>query len=225
MAADDPTIHDDTTQADDQAETAGRDARADHDTTQDDTDVARLKAENERLKKAQQETNRKAAADRKFREDIEREREEKKAAQMTEAERLRKELEESRKARLEAEAALRSEQTAKRDLGIANEIEREATRVGFIYPEDVPDMLRKRGRFDDFVNAETDEIDRKRIKESVERLAKDREGLLTARRGGGTPTREQSRRFDPGPNQSRQFTKQIDPYEQELNEMGRGGRM
>src|SRR3954471_4466196 len=126
MATEDTTTHDDdtTAQPETHAETAADRAAADHDTGT--VDAARLRAENERIKKALAETNRKAAADRKFREDVERERQQAEDARLGEAEQLRKQLKAFEAEKRESEQRAVKLEAALLERRVDTEIERYA---------------------------------------------------------------------------------------------------
>jgi hypothetical protein len=177
MATDTDTKTDDPTHDDPPAETATK-TGADPTT---DKETAQLKAENERIKKALAETNRKAAADRKFREDVERERQEQEDAKLGEAEQLRKQLK-----ALEAEKRAAEQETIqlKADL-----VERKiAEAIGwaaaghFLHPEIAAQVVdRERITYDPDTGKITG------IKDAIDAVLKKYPGLGTAQRGGGSP--------------------------------------
>jgi chromosome segregation ATPase len=151
-------------------------------------ELDRTKAETERLKKAQAETNRKAAADRNRLADIDRQEEERKAAEMSEAERVRKNAEETARKLAVAEERATSAERQLQEFRISIMVEREAGKAGFQYPEDVYRLI-DREMIE--VDGETSKITG--VKQAVEKLAKERPGILSAQRGGGTPPRETPR--------------------------------
>jgi hypothetical protein len=166
----------------------------DHDDPGDDP--AALKAVLDRTRKALADANRKAETERKqykaARErldDLDRAAEERRKEELPEVERLRNDLR-ARDAEIRARegrvAELERESTA---LRIAHQVEREAQKAGFLYPEDVPKLV-DASRIE--VEPETGRI--LGVKEAVERLAKDRPGLLAAPRGGGSPAAVPQRR-------------------------------
>jgi multidrug efflux pump subunit AcrA (membrane-fusion protein) len=173
MATDDPTT-DIETQDDPPAETATGTTGADKATEQ-------LKAENERIKKALAETNRKAAADRKFREDVERERQQQEDAKLGETEQLRKQvksLEAEKRAAEQESAQLKADLVERR---IDTEIERAAT-GHFLHPEIAAQVVdRERITHD----PDTGKISG--IKDAIDAVLKKYPGLAVARRGGGSP--------------------------------------
>jgi multidrug efflux pump subunit AcrA (membrane-fusion protein) len=172
MATDDPTT-DVETQDDPPAETATDKPGADKATEQ-------LKAENERIKKALAETNRKAAADRKFREDVERERQQQEDAKLGETEQLRKQvksLEAEKRAAEQESAQLKADLVERR---IDTEIERAAT-GHFLHPEIAAQVVdRERITHD----PDTGKISG--IKDAIDAVLKKYPGLAVARRGGGS---------------------------------------
>lgn len=198
-----------------QAETAA----SGHDEVQD---ASALKTELDRIKKALTETNRKAAADRKFREDVEKDAQRKKDAELPELDRLKEE-----KARLEREKAeLTAEKSRAEARALAIEtdrqIERHAIAEAFESPELVPKLIER----DRLIYEEDGSLRLSSVKDAVQRLAKDYPGLLKAKSGGGSPAAIRARQGAGGDaGQSRPSRHNIDPYEQELIEMGRGGRM
>jgi hypothetical protein len=166
----------------------------DHDDPGDDPTA--LKAVLDRTRKALADANRKAETERKqykaARErldDLDRAAEERRKEELPEVERLRNDLR-ARDAEIRARegrvAELERESTA---LRIAHQVEREAQKAGFLYPEDVPKLV-DASRIE--VEPETGRI--LGVKEAVERLAKDRPGLLAAPRGGGSPAAVPQRR-------------------------------
>jgi hypothetical protein len=187
MATDDLTT-DDTTQDDPPAETATGKTGA----TNDDKATEALKAENERIKKALAETNRKAAADRKFREDVERERQQQEEAKLGETDLLRKQLK-----ALEAEKRAAEQESAqlKADLierRIDTEIERAAT-GHFLHPEIASQVVdRERITHD----PDTGKISG--IKDAIDAVLKKYPGLGSAQRGGGSPAAMRQKRPEGG---------------------------
>jgi multidrug efflux pump subunit AcrA (membrane-fusion protein) len=177
MATDDPTT-DDTTQDDPPAETATGKTGAD---PGNDKAIEQLKAENERIKKAIADANRKGLADRKFREDVERERQQAEDAKLGEAEQLRKQLKalEAEKRAAEQESAqLKADLVERR---IDTEIERAAT-GHFVHPEIAAQVVdRERITHD----PDTGKISG--IKDAIDAVLKKYPGLAAARRGGGSP--------------------------------------
>lgn len=141
-------------------------------------------AELERTRTALAKANREATDRRKRVEEFEAAEEEKKNAQLTEAEKARKQSEVQAKKLTDAEAdrdALRAELLQVR---IAHAVEREATAAGFQYPEIVASLIEA-----DRIEVDPDTGKFTGVKEAVNRVAKDRPGLLSAPRGGGTPAR------------------------------------
>jgi hypothetical protein len=178
MATDIDTTTDDTTTHDDaSAETATK-TGADQG---NDKTIEQLKAENERIKKAIAESNRKGAADRKFREDVERERQQQEDAKLGETEQLRKQvksLEAEKRAAEQESAQLKADLVERR---IDTEIERAAT-GHFLHPEIAAQVVdRERITHD----PDTGKISG--IKDAIDAVLKKYPGLAVARRGGGSP--------------------------------------
>jgi flagellar biosynthesis GTPase FlhF len=201
MATDDTTTDDTTTQDDPPAETATGKTGADPTT---DKATEALKAENERIKKALAETNRKAAADRKFREDVERERQQAEDAKLGESEQLRKQLKalEAEKRAAEQESAqLKADLVERR---IDTEIERAAT-GHFLHPEIASQVVdRERITHD----PDTGKISG--IKDAIDAVLKKYPGLGTAQRGGGSPAAMRQKRPEGGGGQGGGNEKQAD---------------
>jgi vancomycin resistance protein YoaR len=188
MATDDTTTHADDTQAHDEthAETAADRTGADHDDI-DNVSAAKLKAENERIKKALAETNRKAAADRKFREDVERERQQQEDAKLGEAEQLRKQLkaiEAEKRAAEEESARLRADLIERR---IDAEIERAAS-GRFAHPELAPQVIDR-----ERISHDPDTGKISGIKDAIDAVLKKYPGLEAVQRGGGSPAAMRTR--------------------------------
>lgn len=186
MATDDIMNPTDDTATQDQtpAETAADRAGADHDTV----DAAKLRAENERIKKALSEANRKALADRKRLEDIDREKQQQEDMKLGEAEQLRKQLKgfedrirEADRLRADAEAAVVAER-------INREIERAAIPL-FTHPE-LASQVVDRDRI--VYDPETSKISG--IKDAIEAVLKKYPGLGLGARGGGSPAAMTPRR-------------------------------
>lgn len=150
-------------------------------------------------------------------EEKERERE---AATLSDAEKRKRDQEQAVQKARDAESRAAKAEAENLRLRIDHAVYIEAADKGFEYPQDVAKLI-DRDRID--VDAETGRIDPKSVKETVERLAKDRPGLLKARSGGGTPPRDVTRRTGGEP--PARDNRNINPYEQELLEMGGGGRM
>lgn len=202
MATEDIQTHDDDADAqpDTSAETAAGRAGADD----APVDAARLKAENERIKKALSETNRKAAADRKFREDVERERQQAEDAKLGETEQLRKTLK-----ALEAEkrAAEQEAQQLRADL-IERRIDAEIERAAggqFLHPELASQVVdRERITHD----PDTGKISG--IKDAIEAVLKKYPGLAAVQRGGGSPAAMRTRQPAVGGGQNDRESRQPD---------------
>lgn len=225
MATDDTTRDD--AERDEQAETAAReqagreksDRDRDRRPAEPDRDDQAGDDEKARLKKALSEANRKAAADRKRLEELEAAEADRKREQMTEADRVKADRAEADRRAREAEDRARQAEAALLNERVNSAVERAAQSHGFEYPEDVPKLI-DRDRIE--VDEESGRIDLKTVNDAVERLARARPGLINARRGGGTPPRETQRR----PAESgvpHRGARNVDPYEQELIDMGRGG--
>jgi hypothetical protein len=161
--------------------TPEREAATDRDALDD---AESLKAEVARLKAFNKKANDESAARRKRLEELERAQEERENAQLGEKDRLQKERDDFAKRLAERERLDAERQEQIKSLTIRHAVEEEARRLNFEYPDLVPAML-PRGE------VELDE-DGKVIgaKAAVEKLAKDRPGLVTASRGGGTPPRD-----------------------------------
>jgi hypothetical protein len=170
----DDTTHDDTTSA----ETATTKSGADPTT---DKALEAAKAEIQRVREQLKETNRKAAGDRKFREDVERERQQAEDAKLGEAEQLRKQLKalEAEKRAAEQESAQFKAELVERR--IDTEIERAA--IGhFLHPELASQVVdRERITHDPDTGKITG------IKDAIEAILKKYPGLGSAQRGGGSP--------------------------------------
>jgi hypothetical protein len=182
MATDDTTQTDDTTHDDTSAETATKTGA-----TNDDKAIEALKAENERIKKAMADANRKGLADRKFREDVERERQQAEDAKLGEAEQLRKQLKALDDARREAEQRAVKLEADLLERRIDTEIERYA-RPHFTNPELASRLVeRDRITFD----PDTGKIGG--IKDAVEAVLKKYPEIGSAQRGGGSPAAMRTR--------------------------------
>jgi hypothetical protein len=157
-------------------------------TTGADKATEQLRAENERIKKALAETNRKAAADRKFREDVERERQQQEDMKLGETEQLRKQvksLEAEKRAAEQESAQLKADLVERR---IDTEIERAAT-GHFLHPEIAAQVVdRERITHD----SDTGKISG--IKDAIDAVLKKYPGLAAAKRGGGSPAAMQPKR-------------------------------
>ena len=161
-------------------------------------DDADLKSEVERLR---QQTRQKDADAKRLRqklEDFERKAREEEDAKLGETERLQKARDEAARKAAEAESAAARARAELIEERINLAVEREAAKQGFSYPDKVSRLI-------DRDRIEIDQDDPKKIvgvKEAVERLAKECPGMLTARPGGGTPSREApNRRAAPGERQ------------------------
>jgi hypothetical protein len=161
-------------------------------TTGADKATEAIKAENERIKKALAETNRKAAADRKFREDVERERQQAEDAKLGETEQLRKQvksLEAEKRAAEQESAQLKADLVERR---IDTEIERAAT-GHFLHPEIAAQVVdRERITHD----PDTGKISG--IKDAIDAVLKKYPGLGSAQRGGGSPAAMRQKRPEGG---------------------------
>jgi hypothetical protein len=199
MATDD--IQTDTETLDDPpAETATGKTGA----TNDDKATEALRAEAERLKKVLAEVNRKALADRKFREDVERERQQAEDAKLGEAEQLRKQLK-----ALEAEKRAAEQESAqfKADLverRIDTEIER-AAMGQFLHPEIAAQVVDR-----ERISHDPDTGKISGIKDAIDAVLKKYPGLGTAQRGGGSPAAMKTRRPEAGGGQGGGGDKQAD---------------
>jgi hypothetical protein len=175
MATDTDTTTDDTTTQDDPpTEMAAEKSGADKATET-------LKAEAERLRKALSEANRKALADRKRLEDIDKENEARETAKLGEAEQLKRQLKalEAEKRAAEHEAAqLKADLLTKR---IDTEIER-AAMGQFLHPELAPQVVDR-----ERINHDPDTGKISGIKDAIEAVLKKYPGLGSAQRGGGSP--------------------------------------
>lgn len=154
-----------------QAETA---AKASEGQTADE-----LRAENERIRKALAETNRKATADRKFREDFEREQEDRKKAQMGEVDRLKQELADRDQRERDKEAANESLKAENLRLRVDGLIERAAIAAGFENPELAPRLIDR-----ERITSDPDSGKIEGVKEAVDRLAKEYPGLVRSVKSG-----------------------------------------
>jgi uncharacterized membrane protein YqiK len=186
MATDtDTTAHEDQTQAETSAETATTKAGADQAA---DRATEQLRAENERIKKALAEANRKATADRKRLEDIDREKQEREDEKLGEGERLKKQLKESDDRARESEQRAAKLEDDLLQSRIDQAIERAAAPL-FLHPE-VASRLVDRARI--LHDPETGKITG--IKDALEAVLKQYPGLALANRGGGSPQAMRTRR-------------------------------
>lgn len=189
--------------------------------TTDDADADTLKAEVERLRRETKQKDTDAKNLRLKLQDFERRQQEEEDAKLTEAERVKKAREEAEERARAAEAAL---EKIRADL-IEERIDRaiESAAAGLMeYPDTAPRLIdRSRVEYD----PDTGFV--KGAKDAVERLLKDKPGLSTVRRGGGTPPRDTGPRRPPGgePPPSPRYRLPIDPYEEELQEIRPVGRM
>jgi hypothetical protein len=157
------------------------------------SELEREKAEKARLQKVLNETNRRAAADRKRLEDIDRQEQERKAAQLSDSDRARQEAEETAQRLRDAERERDEAKQEALQVRISLQVEREAREIGFKYPEDVCKLI-------DADRIEVDENGKiSGVKEAVKRLAADRPGLLVAPPTGGSPAAMTTRRPGSGP--------------------------
>lgn len=155
-------------------------------------DIDGLKAEREKLKTALAKANKEAADRRRRLEELEAKEKEAEQAQLTEAERIRNAAGEALKKRQEAEERARKAEEALVATRIDHAVERAAA-GRMEYPEIAPSLVdRSRISYD----PETGKVDG--AKEAVDRLLKDKPGLDTTNRGGGTPPREGPRRSSAG---------------------------
>lgn len=145
------------------------------------------KEEKERLRVSLKKTSDEDGRKRRRLEEIETEKEKQQAASGTDLERATRERDAERKRADEAEGRYKEAERLRDAQTIDREIERNALKAGFEYPDFAPNLVDRR-------NISIDE-DTGRVvgaKEAVDRLAKERPALLTAKRGGGTPTRDQT---------------------------------
>jgi hypothetical protein len=165
-----------------QARTSERDVAASDRETLEDSES--LKAEVARLKSLNKKTNDENAQRRQRLAELERLQEERENAQLGAQERLQKERDEFAKRLAERERLDAERQQQLKDLTIRHAVEEEGRRLNFEYPDLVPSMIPKG-------DVDVDE-DGKVVgaRAAVEKLAKDRPGLVTATRGGGTPPRD-----------------------------------
>jgi chromosome segregation ATPase len=152
-------------------------------------DPDELKEELKRAREALKRTNRENADRRRRTEELERAEEERKNATLGETDRLKKERAEADRRAAEAERRAADADAKLVRQRIDLEVERLAARMGFLYP-DIAAQLIERGR------VEIDEDSGKvvGVKEALERLVKERPGLVEASPRGGTPPREGPRR-------------------------------
>jgi murein hydrolase activator len=180
MATDDITQTETETSTETQAETAA-------DKSGSDKAIEQIKAENERIKKALQEANRKALADRKRLEDIDREKQEREDEKLGEAERLKKQLKESEDAKRESDKRSAELEDKVLALRIDQAIERAATSL-FSRPE-LASKLVDRARIT--YDPDTEKIGG--IKDALEALLKQYPEIGSAQRGGGSPAAMRTR--------------------------------
>lgn len=148
-------------------------------------DLESLRAEHERTKTALAKANKEATARRHRLEELEAAERERETANLSEAERIKREIRDARDKAAEFERLAIAAQTALDTEKINNEIERQATKMGFVYPDTVHGMIEP-GRVEK--DPETGKIIG--VKEALERLAKERPKLIEAAPRGGSPPRE-----------------------------------
>jgi type I site-specific restriction-modification system R (restriction) subunit len=186
MATDDPTTETETeTPTETPTETEATKAGA-------DKAIEALKAENERIKKAMAENNRKSAADRARLKDIDDEAKERENAKLGESEKLRKQLKELEDQKRESDqlaARLQEDLIARR---IDTEIER-AARPLFTHPEVAVRMVERERIVHD---PDTDKVSG--IKEALDAVLKKYPDLGTAARGAGSPAAMRQKRPEGG---------------------------
>jgi hypothetical protein len=207
------------------ARNAARNAQGD-DATRDEMSPEELKAEVERIRAEKEQTaaalkkaNEEAKKSRLRLADLERAEEERSQAKLTDEERARRANAEREQKFREAEDRATRVEALLQSERVDRAVERHAIEAGFLYPSDVPKLIdRDRITIDDDGRPAG-------IKEAVDRLAKDRPGLLGASRGGGSPQAMRARLANGTEAAARTIQRNVDPYEQELLEMGRGGRM
>jgi chromosome segregation ATPase len=158
-----------------------------------DNDAEAIRAELERTRKALKDANKEAADRRRRLDELEAVEEDKRRAGLSEMERLKAERADAVKTAAEAERkAEDAEERLQRTIEDAA-IEREATRMNFIYPDIAPSLVdRKRISRDEETGRPAG------IKEALERLLKDKPELAYAAPSGGTPPRDGPRRLRGG---------------------------
>lgn len=163
-------------------------ARRDADADADTQDPDRLAAELERTRVALKKANSEAAERRRRLEELEAEQTKKAEAELSETEKLRKALAAHEAKARDAEAlAARATADLQRSR-VDHAIERFAAEAGFLYPETVPALI-------DRDAIEVDEHGKVLgVRDAVNKLAKDKPGLLSAPGRGGTPVRDAPRR-------------------------------
>lgn len=181
-----------------------------------------LKAKEDHVRKLNEENARR----RKDLEAIEKEREAKESEKLTDIEKARKEAAAARREAEESRALLQKTQDDHRHHRIRAEIERHAQKAGIPTPEIAPDIILGQG-IGDVTVAEDGAVEG--AKEAVERLLKRYPALIGAGSRPGTPQRrDEGRRPENGAEamaarKARQ--EKVNPYEEELNNLGLGGRM
>lgn len=181
-------------------------------------ELAKIKAEKDRTAAALTKANKEAADRRRRLDELETAEAERTNAKLSEDERSKRanaereqRAKDSESRAAKAEAALLSER-------VDRAVEREAAEVEFLYPGDAPKLIDR-----DRVEIDPDTGKITGVKEAVAALIKQRPALVHARAGGGSPAAMRTRQGGNGEPVHR--GRQIDPYEQELDDMGRGGRM
>lgn len=159
-----------------------------------DEDPAALKAELERTRKALKDANRISAEKRARLEELERIEQERKDNELTEAERVRKAADDAARARAEAERRAAAAEAALVQTRIDHAVEREAARLGFQYPDIAAQLVDRR-------KITVDEDGKiAGVKDTLEKLLKDKPGLAASGPRGGTPPRDTPRGGAPVPN-------------------------
>lgn len=155
----------------------------------DSLDRDRLKSALEKERQLRKKENQEFQELKRWKEQQDQAQQEAKDKELSEADRIRKALAES--AKRESEATRRAEALEKEmeQTKIDNAVEREATRMGWIYPDIAASLLPRdpeRSRIS--IDPETGQV--KGAKEALERLVKDKPELVRAPPRGGTPPRE-----------------------------------
>lgn len=118
-------------------------------------------------------------------EELERIEDERKNGELSEMDKLKRQLGDFKQRELDTVRAKEVAEARLVETRINNAVERQALAMGFEYPDIAPQLIdRKRVVYD----PETEKVDG--VKEALERLLKDRPGLVKASPRGGTPPRD-----------------------------------
>ncbi len=179
--------------------------------------LVKLQVEKDRTADALKRANDEAKRHRLRKEELERIEAERNEAKLSDEERSRQAQEERERKVRETETEVSKLRDENLRLRLDAVILGEAQKKGFRYPELVPGTVDR----DLIIVGEDGQIEG--ADKAVERLARQYPDLLNAGVNKGMP--QSMRTHSPGGGGVSRANRAIDPYEQELNEMGRGGRM